>query len=180
MFQGFKSMKSKTLYSLLIVSLTLVLSTSLYRASAEYKITAVCKQFDITGASHPSPLHILCPIPKIVNILTLMSGVVFVGLIITQAVRYAFSANDPKQLAAVHSSSYYIALGFGVVLGALSFLAALGNVLGIDSKFLSLDGALDQARIAICSGFKCGADSPIVNLDDIVPGSCDDVVCPIH
>ncbi|MBU0649904.1 hypothetical protein KJ605_01640 [Patescibacteria group bacterium] len=79
----------------------------------------------------PSPMAIICPIARLLNILIFSAGAIFVALIFITAIKFALAQGDPKALMASKQTLTTAVMGFIVVIGAWAILTILKNVLGL-------------------------------------------------
>lgn len=80
----------------------------------------------------PSPAHILCPVFKLANAAVLLVGVVLAAMLAVGAIKLATSLGDPKGLDAASRTWTYAVVGTGVVIGAVSIIAILTRIFGLE------------------------------------------------
>lgn len=96
---------------------------------------AVCTELESgTWEGAPSPMAIICPIARFLNVLVLSAAAVFVVFILLSAIKYALSQGDPKALMASQQTLTTTVIGFFIVIGVYTLLTIIKNVLGLTSS----------------------------------------------
>lgn len=91
-----------------------------------------------TWEGAPSPMAILCPVARFLNVLVLSAGAVFVIFVFFAAIKYAMSQGDPKALQGSQQTLTTAVIGFFVVIGVWTLLTVIKNVLGLtDNQILN-------------------------------------------
>lgn len=84
-----------------------------------------------------SPMAILCPIVRIVNVVMLSSAVFFVIFIFMASIKYSLSQGDPKALEASKQTLINSVLGFLLIVGSWTILRIIVNILGLNAAVLN-------------------------------------------
>lgn len=93
----------------------------------------------------PSPLAILCPLVRYLNVILFASAAVFVTMVFLSALKYAMSQGDPKALQGAKGALTWAIIGFIVIIGVFTMLVILKNVLGLkDNIILNPVGVLNK------------------------------------
>jgi len=123
------------------------LSTTVHAAgSIKQNYTQACKELEsATWSGAPSPMAIICPIVRIMNVLVLSAGAVFVVFIFVSAIKYALSQGDPKALQAAQQTLTTTIIGFIIVIGVWTILTIITNVFGFNSAILNPFGTLNDS-----------------------------------
>jgi hypothetical protein len=127
-----------------IIVLATLFSEPANAAPAEYE--AKCGELEnVTWEQAPSPLAMLCPIVRYLNVLLFASAAVFVMMVFVSAIKYSLSQGDPKALQGAKGALTWTIIGFIVVIGVFTMLVILKNVLGLkDNPILDPVGALNK------------------------------------
>lgn len=98
-----------------------------------------------TLAGAPSPLAILCPVVRYLNLILYASAAIFIIMVFLSAIKFAMSQGDPKALQGAKGSLTWTIIGFIVVIGVFTILVILKNVLGLEeSVVLNPIGVLNK------------------------------------
>lgn len=84
-----------------------------------------------TWEGAPSPMAIICPVVRFLNVLVLSAGAFFVAFVFISAIKYALSQGDPKALQASQQTLTTAVIGFLVIIGVYTILTIIKNVLGL-------------------------------------------------
>ena len=119
------------------------------------KYVATCEELTRTTLDKaPSPLAILCPLVRFLNVLLLASAAVFVMYVFLSAIKFAMSQGDPKALQGAKGSLTWAVIGFIVIIGVFAMLVIIKNVLGLkDNPILDPIGALNDNLIKLLDNF---------------------------
>lgn len=96
---------------------------------------SVCEELtENTWEKAPSPMAILCPLVRYLNLILYASAAVFVIMVFLSAIKYALSQGDPKALQGAKGSLTWAIIGFLVIIGVFTMLVILKNVLGLEDN----------------------------------------------
>jgi|GEM_PF-3940235 hypothetical protein len=99
-----------------------------------------------TWEGAPSPLAILCPVVRYLNLVLYASAAIFVAMVFASALKFALAQGDPKALQGAKGSLTWAIIGFIVIIGVFTLLVVLKNVLGLkDSPILNPVGVLNNS-----------------------------------
>ena len=82
-----------------------------------------------------NPLAIVCTVARALNVLVGLAGVIFVGMILISAYRYATSTGDPKAVKGAQTSLTYALAGFLIIVFLYTGLGILGRILVINPNY---------------------------------------------
>ena len=85
----------------------------------------------------PDPRAIACPIIKILNVLVLSGGAVFVGMLFFSAFKFAMSQGDPKGVQGAKDTATLAVLGFIIVIGLFVIITFVKNAFGINTAVVN-------------------------------------------
>lgn len=85
----------------------------------------------------PHPLAILCVVVRLLNILVLSAGAVFVMIVLISAIKYAMAQGDPKAMQGSKQTLTVAVIGMLVIIGVFAILTILRTVLGLKSDLLN-------------------------------------------
>lgn len=107
-----------------------------------------------TWEGAPSPLAIICPLVRYLNIVLFASAAVFVMMIFATAIKYALAQGDPKALQGAKGTLTWAILGFIVIIGVFTLLVIFKNVLGLkDNPILNPVGVLNDSLMDLLDKF---------------------------
>lgn len=89
----------------------------------------------IDWSKAPSPMAIICPVVRLLNVLVLSAAAIFVIFIFITSIKYAMSQGDPKALQASAQTLKTAIIGFFLVIGVYTILTIIKNVLGLEGEF---------------------------------------------
>lgn len=115
---------------LLVIFLGLFLVTNTVHAQT---VADTCSNVDYDD---PSIVQLVCPFVAFINVIVLVGGGVFVGVIAFASYKYATSRGDPKGTMGAQQTITYGVIGFLGVIGVFIFLQILGNLFGFDTDLL--------------------------------------------
>jgi len=120
------------------VSILLVLVTTMLVATRPAYATEldVCDT-DISKSMDPSPVQIVCPIYRTLNIFMWLGAAALVMMIFLSAYKFAMSQGDPKGYEGAKQTLTYAVMGFLVVLGTWTVLILIKNVFGLQDFVLN-------------------------------------------
>lgn len=102
----------------------------------------------------PSPVAILCPVIRVLNVLVLSSGAIFVIMVIYTAVKFALAQGDIKAIQGARLTLTYAVGGFIVIVGFYVILKIIIGIFDLNTSLLNpfslLESALDQLRKYAC------------------------------
>ena len=144
----FKNLRDLPFATFFILVLAILASFAtphnVYAIDPDY--TKACAELETqTWDSPPSPMAIICPIARLLNVFIFASAAIFVMLILVSSVKYGMAQGDPKAMQGAKQTLTTAVIGFIVIIGAFTILAILRGVLGLKNNLL-LDpfGALSQ------------------------------------
>lgn len=82
---------------------------------------------------NPDPRLIVCPIIKVLNVLVLTGGAVFVGMLFFSAFKFAMSQGDPKGVQGAKDTATLAVMGFVIVIGLFVIITFVKNAFGINT-----------------------------------------------
>jgi uncharacterized protein YhhL (DUF1145 family) len=162
--QVFKNIFSITL--ILVVSLMLPLNTAY---AAPLDLERLCQNLDVEGnvaggntINHLSPLKVVCPFARLLNVALYSAGIVFVIMLVYGGIKLSMAQGDPKAMQAVKGTWTWAVIGFGVVIGFIALLSIATGLFGISFDILNPFGyvadGINQFLCAIgveTQGFPC-------------------------
>lgn len=121
--------------------------------AAEYELQ--CNELTQTAWDKaPSPLAILCPLVRYLNVILYASAAVFIAMVFLSAIKYALSQGDPKALQGAKGALTWAIVGFIVVIGVFTMLVIFKNVLGLkDNLILNPVGILNKNLMGLFDMF---------------------------
>ena len=136
--------KRITFFIFLAVTLFELSGTVFAKVSSSYQ--SDCRELEsTTWEGAPSPMAIICPIVRLLNVLVLSAGAFFVAFVFIAAIKYALSQGDPKALQASQQTLTTAVIGFLVIIGVYTILTIIKNVLGLQGNpILDPFGSLSQ------------------------------------
>ncbi len=128
----------KTL-TLFVVCMTVFVGlTNPAHAGVNNVYQSTCAELESTNwEKAPSPMAILCPIARLMNVFVYSAAAFFVMFVFVAAIKYALSQGDPKALQASQQTLTMALVGFLVVIGVWTILTILKNILGLDAGILN-------------------------------------------
>jgi hypothetical protein len=152
LFQAFSTkINKKTLHQFSVVSVVLlafVLGVFYAPLVAHAQtVSSTCGNVDYTD---PSIAQLICPFIAFINVVILIGGAVFVGVILIASYKYATSQGDPKGTMAAQQTITYAVVGFVGVIGIFVLLTVVGNLFGFDSDLLGV-GVYDRIIQFTCA-----------------------------
>lgn len=87
-----------------------------------------------------NPLAIVCTVARALNVLVGVAGVIFVGMILISAYRYATSTGDPKAIKGAQTSLTYAIAGFLIIVFLYTGLGIIGSILIINPNYMFNNG----------------------------------------
>jgi hypothetical protein len=124
LFQIFKSIFSLILFSAL---LTLAIKPA---------FAATCLPL---GDDPPSITEIVCPVIRIINTATIVSGAVFTIMVLYGGIKLALAMGDPKGFQAAKGTLTWALIGFSVVVFSVTILTLLVNTLDLNLQLNPFD-----------------------------------------
>ena len=121
---------------ILISALFAVLSV-VVPVRATYGAVAAFSCPDTPNYDEPDPRAIVCPIIKVLNVLVLTGGTVFVGMLFFSAFKFAMSQGDPKGVQGAKDTATLAVMGFIVVIGVFVIITFVKNAFGVDTDVVS-------------------------------------------
>ncbi len=101
-------------------------------AAVNHVYQDTCTELENTNwTDAPSPMAIICPVARLLNVLVLSAGAFFVVFIFVSAIKYALSQGDPKALQASQQTLTTAVVGFIIIIGVYTILTIIKNVLGL-------------------------------------------------
>lgn len=142
--------------------LTALATTFVYVVFANMRVAFAALNCLIPPDDAPHPLALVCIVARIVNVLLLSSGAVFVIVIIYGGIKLSIAQGDPKALEAGKDTLTQGVIGFLVILFLFALLYIGGNLLGVTGTGITPGWALDTLSENICKflffgGIKCSA-----------------------
>lgn len=116
---------------------------------------AVCSELENdTWEGAPSPLAIICPLIRYLNIILFASAAVFVMMVFATAIKYSLAQGDPKALQGAKGTLTWAIVGFIVIIGVFTMLIIFKNVLGLkDNPILNPVGVLNDNLMELLDKF---------------------------
>lgn len=121
----------KLIVSILIMLVGLFLFTPPAFALDCSVLTDSCVPGDPFCGTAPSPVQIICPIIRIVNVLLTFAAIVFLVMLGFGAIKMSAALGDPKGLDSASKTWTYAFLGLFIVLGAVTIFTILNTTLGL-------------------------------------------------
>jgi len=119
---------------LFVVTLVFGLGRTAF-AAVGHNYTDYCKDLESTtwdtSVGGPSPMGIICPLARFLNVLVLSVAAIFVIFVFIAAIKYALSQGDPKALMASKQTLTTAIAGMLIVIGVWTLLTIIQNVLGL-------------------------------------------------
>ena len=84
-----------------------------------------------TTLENPSPLAIVCPVIRVLNVMVLSVGAVFVFMVLYGAIKLSLSLGDPKGYEGAHQTWVWAVIGLGVIVGFYAILLIMDNIFGL-------------------------------------------------
>ena len=107
-----------------------------------------------TWEGAPSPLAILCPMVRYLNLILYASAAVFVIMIFAGAIKFALAQGDPKAIQGAKGSLTWAVVGFIVIIGVFTMLVIFKNVLGLkDNPIADPVGAINRNLMDLLNRF---------------------------
>jgi hypothetical protein len=132
----------------IIITTSSSISSAAFAASVSRDYAKACAELEdssTTWTNAPSPMAILCPVVRTLNVLVLSAGAIFVIFVFISAIKYALSQGDPKALQASQQTLTTAVIGFIVVIGVYTLLTIIKNVLGLkDNPITDPFGTLSE------------------------------------
>lgn len=125
---------------------------------------------DIPTDDDPSPVQILCPIVKALNVIILIGGAVFVIILFLTAYKFAMSQGDPKAMQGARDTGIYAVIGFLIVISVFTILKMMQVMLGLDTGILNPMANLETyikilaSKACICIDGSYTDPSPVCTL----------------
>jgi hypothetical protein len=102
----------------------------------------------------PSPLAIICPMVRYLNIIVYASAAVFVIMIFAGAIKFSLAQGDPKAIQGAKGSLTWAVIGFIVIIGVFTMLTIFKNVLGLkDNPIADPVGAINRNLMDLLNRF---------------------------
>ncbi|OGC50180.1 hypothetical protein A3A69_01025 [candidate division WWE3 bacterium RIFCSPLOWO2_01_FULL_37_15] len=115
---------NKKLISLIILITTLFFYNVAFALDCDIPVTG-------EDAAAPNITQIVCPFARILNLMVLVVGVVFVIMGLYGAIKIATSWGDPKGLQLSQQTWTHAIAGLAIVLGFFAIILIILNILGI-------------------------------------------------
>jgi len=115
-----------------LVSLLILVSTLFFYNVAFAQIDC---NIPVTGddAAAPRISQIVCPFARLMNLMILVVGAIFVIIALYGAIKIATSWGDPKALQVSQQTWWHAIAGLAIVLGFFAIVLIILNILGITS-----------------------------------------------
>lgn len=128
-----------------------------YAISGDY--TTSCEELEsTTWEGAPSPMAILCPIARLLNVFIYSAAAFFVAFIFIAAIKYALSQGDPKALQASQQTLTMALIGFLVIIGAWTILTIVKNIFGLEDGILNPFATLSENLAKLLEKFGVSDD----------------------
>lgn len=88
-------------------------------------------------AGDPNPLALICIVVRLLNVLVLAVGAIFVMFVFMSAIKFAMAQGDPKALQGAKQGLTVAIIGVLIVVGVFAILTILRNVLGLKYQLLT-------------------------------------------
>ncbi len=122
--------------------------------SGEDYVTVCSELENDTWEGAPSPLAIICPLVRYLNVILYASAAMFVMMIFATAIKYALAQGDPKALQGAKGTLTWAIIGFIVIIGVFTLLVIFKNVLGLkDNPILNPVGVLNDNLMELLDKF---------------------------
>lgn len=95
----------------------------------------------------PALANLSCVLGRIINILLMVVGGVFIAMIAYGAYKAAMSVGDAKAFGGAITHWQYTLLGFGVVVGVFAIISIVSRLLGIN--ILNVNAAISQMEAGL-------------------------------
>ncbi|MFA5881045.1 MAG: hypothetical protein WC834_02525 [Eubacteriales bacterium] len=143
--------------TLIIFSVTLLLGanrTASAAVNSDYQ--SRCGELEsTTWEKAPSPMAILCPVVRLLNVLVISAGAIFVIFVFISAIKYALSQGDPKALQASQQTLTAALIGMLIIIGVYTILTIIKNVFGLqDNPILDPFGSLSRNLADLLDKFR--------------------------
>lgn len=138
----FKIIAIKALFASLVFT-SMVLLPILANLNKTYAVVnrdykKACEALERLRWDQPlSPMAIICPIVRLMNVIMLSSAAIFVMFIFAGSIKYALSQGDPKSLEAAKQTLITSVLGFIIIVGSWTILRIIVNILGLKESTLN-------------------------------------------
>jgi hypothetical protein len=140
-----RQISKKCLYIFAFVVLVINSNTNFAYAAVERDYKATCLELEsTTWQGAPSPMAIICPIVRLLNVLVLSAGAIFVIFVFISAIKYALSQGDPKALQASQQTLTTALIGMLIVVGVYTILTIIKNVFGLQGNLTDPFGSLGE------------------------------------
>lgn len=131
----------------LIITLTLGQATMLTPTYAQATVASVCEgSYD---PDSPTPYAIVCPVIKVLNVLILFGGAIFLGMVFLTGYKYSMAWGDPKGIQGAHNTATFAVVGLLLVVGIFTILRIIGTIFSIDTSFTSPQGPFEKLLQAL-------------------------------
>ena len=112
-------------------TLFLLTLTVLTGFSVSYSATTVAGACASVNLDNPSPIAIVCPFVRLLNIAVLSVGAVFLGMVVYGGIKLSLSLGDPKGYQGAQQTWFWAVVGLKVVLGFFTILVIVDNIFGL-------------------------------------------------
>jgi hypothetical protein len=115
-----------------LLTLLITLLVGMFSSSQNVAYALSCGSYDahIKNGDAPAFTDIVCPFSRIVNGFLLVSGIVFMVIVVYGGIKLSMSFGDPKAFEGGKTTWTYAVIGFAVVLGFFLILAIVMGILG--------------------------------------------------
>jgi len=126
-----------------------LITTSTLLLSA-FVCTSTALAVDLATDDPPSLAQIVIPIIRIMNVLVISGGAIFVLMLIVTSYKFAMAQGDPKGMQGARQSFTYTVLGGIAVVFTYAILEIMVGSFGLSAGFGSASTIFGSIRAGIC------------------------------